>query len=295
MGTMGNIRAPQRSRRFTHQNSQTYRPKYGRPLHWRVPTCRGHCRPVARDCSRMQTVQFVDEPRHRPGRKERQSWQDESAPRRSHSRCCSASPCGTSGTSRGPRPFPRIRSTRTRSRRWVARPSRAGRTRFDTSMNNAAPSLSGPGITTPIAGVFFSPSGGSVARDEIAVFTFDVLTIGAGVTVQGAQNATRARWPCSRSPRPPLVGTLNVSGGGGEQRARRGRWATPGRGGGGGGGGGDSFGTIQGGGGVGFVNGALGMSSGSMRRRRRQRGAARRRVRERRRLRRQRREFRGRL
>ncbi len=68
-------------------------------------------------------------------------------------------------------------------------PFASGTYTIDTSMNNAAPSLSGPGITIPIAGVFFSPSGGNVARDEIAVFTFDVLTIGAGVTVQGAQNA----------------------------------------------------------------------------------------------------------
>ena len=45
-------------------------------------------------------------------------------------------------------------------------PFASGTYTIDTSMNNAAPSLSGPGITTPIAGVFFSPSGGSVARER---------------------------------------------------------------------------------------------------------------------------------
>jgi hypothetical protein len=39
-------------------------------------------------------------------------------------------------------------------------PFASGTYTIDTSRNNAAPSLSGPGITTPIAGVFFSPSGG---------------------------------------------------------------------------------------------------------------------------------------
>jgi hypothetical protein len=60
---------------------------------------------------------------------------------------------------------------------------------IDASMNNPNPTLSGPGIPTPIGGVFHSPSGGSVADDEIAVFTFDSIDIPAGVTVKGTQNA----------------------------------------------------------------------------------------------------------
>jgi hypothetical protein len=59
----------------------------------------------------------------------------------------------------------------------------AGTYTMHASRNNAAPSLSGPGLATPRQGVFFSPSGGSVVRDEIAVFTFDVLVIPPGVTV----------------------------------------------------------------------------------------------------------------
>ena len=65
----------------------------------------------------------------------------------------------------------------------------AGTYTINASQDQAAPTLSGPGIATPIQGVFFSPSGGSAARDEIAVFTFASLSIPAGVTVEGAQNA----------------------------------------------------------------------------------------------------------
>src|SRR5207253_1674455 len=45
------------------------------------------------------------------------------------------------------------------------------------------------GMTTIATGVFFSPSGGVVANDQIAVFTFDWISIGADVTVNGARNA----------------------------------------------------------------------------------------------------------
>ena len=129
-------------------------------------------------------------------------------------------------------------------------------------MNNAAPSLSGPGITTPIAGVFFSPSGGSVARDEIAVFTFASLSIPAGVTVQGAQNANSRPMALLSQSTATVAGTINVSGaGGGSGGGGDGGAAGPG---GGGGGGGGDIGPSQGSGGVGFVNGTprVGTSGG---------------------------------
>src|SRR5262249_17262211 len=59
----------------------------------------------------------------------------------------------------------------------------AGTYAIDSSKNNAVPTLSGPGIALPIQGVFYSPSGGTVVNDEIAVFTFDSLNIPASVTV----------------------------------------------------------------------------------------------------------------
>ena len=117
-------------------------------------------------------------------------------------------------------------------------PFASGTYTIDTSMNNAAPSLSGPGITTPIAGVFFSPSGGSVARDEIAVFTFASLSIPAGVTVQGAQNANSRPMALLSQSTATVAGTINVSGAGGESGSG-GDGGAAGPGGGGGGGGGD--------------------------------------------------------
>ncbi len=51
------------------------------------------------------------------------------------------------------------------------------------------PILIGPGRATTIAtGRFHSPSGGTVFKDEIAVFTFDSISIPAGVIVRGARN-----------------------------------------------------------------------------------------------------------
>ena len=115
-------------------------------------------------------------------------------------------------------------------------PFASGTYTINTSMNNAAPSLSGPGITTPIAGVFFSPSGGSVARDEIAVFTFASLSIPAGVTVQGAQNANSRPMALLSQSTATVAGTINVSGAGGESGGGGdGGAAGPGGGGGGGG------------------------------------------------------------
>src|SRR5262249_27013128 len=70
-----------------------------------------------------------------------------------------------------------------------ASPFTSGTYTIDASANNAGPTLSGPGIATPIQGVFFSPSGDPSLRDEIAVFTFNSISIPAGVTVQGARNA----------------------------------------------------------------------------------------------------------
>ena len=117
-------------------------------------------------------------------------------------------------------------------------PFASGTYTINTSRNNAAPSLSGPGITTPIAGVFFSPSGGSVARDEIAVFTFASLSIPAGVTVQGAQNANSRPMALLSQSTATVDGTIDVSGAGGESGGDRdGGAAGPGGGGGGGGGG----------------------------------------------------------
>ena len=113
-------------------------------------------------------------------------------------------------------------------------PFASGTYTINTSRNNAAPSLSGPGITTPIAGVFFSPSGGSVARDEIAVFTFASLSIPAGVTVQGAQNANSRPMALLSQSTATVAGTINVSGAGGESGAGGdGGAAGPGGGGGG--------------------------------------------------------------
>ena len=151
-------------------------------------------------------------------------------------------------------------------------PFASGTYTINTSMNNAAPSLSGPGITTPIAGVFFSPSGGSVARDEIAVFTFASLSIPAGVTVQGAQNANSRPMALLSQSTATVAGTINVSGAGGESGGG-GDGGAAGPGGGGGGGGGE-FGS-GGSGGPGFVDGRPG--SRLRRRQRRQRGAGRRR------------------
>ena len=97
-----------------------------------------------------------------------------------------------------------------------ASPFTSGTYTINASLNNAAPSLSGPGIATPIQGVFFSPSGGSVARDEIAVFTFDVLTIPAGVTVRGAQNANSRPIALLSQSTATIDGTVDVSGAEGE-------------------------------------------------------------------------------
>jgi hypothetical protein len=55
---------------------------------------------------------------------------------------------------------------------------------INASKDNARPSLSGPGIATPMAGLFHDPTPADTAnRDEIAVFTFDSITIPANVTV----------------------------------------------------------------------------------------------------------------
>ena len=135
----------------------------------------------------------------------------------------------------------------------------AGTYTINASQDQAAPTLSGPGIATPIQGVFFSPSGGSVARDEIAVFTFDVLSIPAGVTVQGAQNANSRPIALLSRSTATIDGTVHVSGAGGGSAGSGGN-AGPG---GGGGGGGDGDGvSSDGGGGVGFVNGDHGSGSG---------------------------------
>ncbi len=151
-----------------------------------------------------------------------------------------------------------------------ASPFASGTYTINTSMNNAAPSLSGPGITTPIAGVFFSPSGGSVARDEIAVFTFASLSIPAGVTVQGARNTNSRPMALLSQSTATVAGTINVSGARGEDVTRidpedndpdsggGGNGGAAGPGGGGGGGGGFAANS----GGPGFANGQPGTDRG---------------------------------
>jgi hypothetical protein len=125
---------------------------------------------------------------------------------------------------------------------------------INTSKDNPAPTLSGPGIVTPIAGVFFSPSGGTVARDEIAVFTFSSLTIPAGVTVEGMRNANSRPIALLSQSTATIDGTINVGGlDGAAGYQNRGKGGDAGPGGGGGGGGMFYPGNI----GVGFVNGSV--------------------------------------
>jgi hypothetical protein len=141
-------------------------------------------------------------------------------------------------------------------------PFASGTYTINTSRNNAAPSLSGPGITTPIAGVFFSPSGGSVLRDEIAVFTFASLSIPAGVTVQGARNTNSRPMALLSQSTATVAGTINVSGAGGKfaSPVEEGEEADGGAAGPGGGGGGGGFAATSGG--PGFVNGQPGSEIG---------------------------------
>ena len=156
-----------------------------------------------------------------------------------------------------------------------ASPFASGTYTIDASKDNAAPTLSGLGITTPIAGVFHSPSGGSVANDEIAVFTFDSIDIPAGVTVRGAQNANSRPIALLSQDIVTLRGLVEAGGAGGSEFSGfninvggAGGAAGPGGGGGGGGGGGEGDEGIPdgrgGSGGAGFVSGSAGAdSSGS--------------------------------
>jgi hypothetical protein len=128
----------------------------------------------------------------------------------------------------------------------------AGTYSLDASKNNPAPTLSGPGIAVPIAGVFFSPSGGTVANDEIAVFTFNSLNVPAGVLIGHAANANSRPVALLAHGSITIDGTVNVGGSNGSGLHNGGN-AGPGGGGGGGGGG-----NRPGSGGLGFVNGANG-------------------------------------
>lgn len=144
---------------------------------------------------------------------------------------------------------------------------------IDASMNSPNPTLNGPGFTTPIQGVFHSPSSGSVADDEIAVFTFDSIDIPAGVTVKGTQNADSRPIALLSQGSVTLHGLVDVSGATGSDRNRStnvggaGGAAGPGGGGGGGGGEGDSEDGIPvgvgGSGGAGFVSGSAGADPGA--------------------------------
>src|SRR5215207_5405979 len=93
-----------------------------------------------------------------------------------------------------------------------ASPFTSGTYTIDASKGNAAPTLSGPGIATTIAGVFYSPSNGATAKDEIAVFTFSSLTIPAGVTVKGAQNANSRPIALLSQSIATINGTIDLSG-----------------------------------------------------------------------------------
>ena len=91
----------------------------------------------------------------------------------------------------------------------------AGTYLIDASRNNAAPTLTELGLAAPIVGVFYSPSSGVVLRDELAVFTFNALTIPTGVTVQGVRNANSRPLALLSQSTITLDGTLDVSGPGG--------------------------------------------------------------------------------
>jgi hypothetical protein len=137
--------------------------------------------------------------------------------------------------------------------------SAAGVYTIDASKNNANPILTKPDSTT-ITGVFYSPSGGMVAKDEIAVFTFNSLNIPAGVTALGARNANSRPIALLSQSTVTIAGTIDVSGANGANNSgiNGGNGGNAGPGGGGGGGAAAyTFGT-PGSGGVGFVNGANG-------------------------------------
>ncbi len=88
----------------------------------------------------------------------------------------------------------------------------AGTYTIDASFDNPAPVLYA-GATPLVTGVFYDPTPADLAnRDEIAVFTFDDLTIPADVTVLGAQNANSRPVALLSHGTLTLDGTLNVSG-----------------------------------------------------------------------------------
>lgn len=132
----------------------------------------------------------------------------------------------------------------------------AGTYLIDASRNNAAPTLTELGLAAPIVGVFYSPSSGVVLRDELAVFTFNALTIPTGVTVQGVRNANSRPLALLSQSTITLDGTLDVSGpGGGAASGKIGGVGGNAGPGGGGGGGGDGFGSTAISGGLGFTGG----------------------------------------
>jgi hypothetical protein len=114
------------------------------------------------------------------------------------------------------------------------------------------------GQTVLADGVFFSPNDPAVPGDEIAVFTFDNIDIGAGVSVVGMTNANSRPVALLSYGDITIDGSVIVSGADGSVSGNGGA-AGPG---GGGGGGGGSNGQPGGAGGFGFVNGANG-SEGS--------------------------------
>lgn len=128
----------------------------------------------------------------------------------------------------------------------------AGTYSIDASKDNPAPTLSGPGIAVPIAGVFYSPSGGTVANDEIAVFTFNSLNVPAGVVIGHAANGNSRPVALLSKSAATIDGLIVVSG----SNASVANGGNAGPGGGGGGGGANS-----GIGGLGFVGGNGGGST----------------------------------
>jgi len=149
--------------------------------------------------------------------------------------------------------------------------TQAGTYTINASRDLSDPILIGPdGVTTIAIGRFHSPSDNTVFKDEIAVFTFDSISIPAGVIVQGARNDNSRPIALLSKGDITIDGVVDVGGENGGNADFRthtsgaGGAAGPGGGGGGGGGGeqGDSSEGISPGSGgsrgVGYARGASG-------------------------------------
>ena len=137
---------------------------------------------------------------------------------------------------------------------------------IDTS--STPPLLTKPNEST-VAGIVFNDGG----TNAIAVFTFDDITIGNNITINGLQNANSRPLALLSHGDITIGGVINVSGanGGANSGCNGGTGGNAGPGGGGGGGGGGAAFHIPGcsssspgSGGVGYVNGSAGGSGGSV-------------------------------